>query len=109
MRRCVTNLWLPAVGLLIGLSPQVFSAERVLNMTPGVTEISGKVYQLHMLIFYICVAIALVVFGAMFYAIFKHRKSKGAVAAHFHESTKVEIIWTIIPIKHKSIQITILI
>ncbi len=67
-------------------------------MTPGVTEISGKVYQLHMLIFYICVAIALVVFGAMFYAIFKHRKSKGAVAAHFHESTKVEIIWTIIPI-----------
>ncbi len=67
-------------------------------MTPGVTEISGKVYQLHMLIFYICVAIALVVFGAMFYAIFKHRKSKGAVAAHFHESTKVEIIWTVIPI-----------
>jgi cytochrome c oxidase subunit 2 len=86
------------VGLLISFSPQVFSAERALNMTPGVTEISGKVYQLHMLIFYICVAIALVVFGAMFYAIFKHRKSKGAVAAHFHESTKVEIIWTIIPI-----------
>ncbi|WP_420910794.1 cytochrome c oxidase subunit II [Vibrio furnissii] len=67
-------------------------------MTPGVTEISGQVYHLHMLIFYICVAIALVVFGAMFYAIYKHRKSKGAVAAHFHESTKVEIIWTIIPI-----------
>ncbi|MBD0786337.1 cytochrome c oxidase subunit II [Vibrio sp. Y2-5] len=86
------------VGLLISFSPQVFSAERALNMTPGVTEISGKVYELHMLIFYICVAIALVVFGAMFYAIFKHRKSKGAVAAHFHESTKVEIIWTIIPI-----------
>lgn len=86
------------VGLLLSFSPQVFSAERALNMTPGVTEISGKVYELHMLIFYICVAIALVVFGAMFYAIFKHRKSKGAVAAHFHESTKVEIIWTIIPI-----------
>ncbi|MFG0770378.1 cytochrome c oxidase subunit II [Vibrio plantisponsor] len=98
MRRFVTDLWLPMVGLLISFSPQVFSAERALNMTPGVTEISGKVYELHMLIFYICVAIALVVFGAMFYAIFKHRKSKGAVAAHFHESTKVEIIWTIIPI-----------
>ncbi|WP_042481224.1 cytochrome c oxidase subunit II [Vibrio diazotrophicus] len=98
MRRFVTDLWLPMVGLLLSFSPQVFSAERALNMTPGVTEISGKVYELHMLIFYICVAIALVVFGAMFYAIFKHRKSKGAVAAHFHESTKVEIIWTIIPI-----------
>ncbi|QXO16546.1 cytochrome c oxidase subunit II [Vibrio ostreae] len=67
-------------------------------MTQGVTEISGKVYHLHMLIFYICVVIALVVFGVMFYAIFKHRKSRGAVAADFHESTKVEIIWTIIPV-----------
>nr|WP_261818299.1 cytochrome c oxidase subunit II [Vibrio gallicus] len=67
-------------------------------MTQGVTEISGKVYDLHMLIFYICVAIAIVVFGVMFYSIFKHRKSKGAVAANFHESTKVEIIWTVIPI-----------
>jgi len=93
----VTNLWLLTL-LFVGSTTQVFSAERVLNMTPGVTEISGKVYHLHMLIFYICVAIACVVFGAMFYAIFKHRKSKGAVAAHFHESTKVEIIWTIIPI-----------
>ncbi|ODS05078.1 Cytochrome-c oxidase [Vibrio scophthalmi] len=67
-------------------------------MTQGVTQISGQVYELHMLIFYICCAIALIVFGAMFYSIFKHRKSKGAVAAHFHESTKVEIIWTVIPI-----------
>ena len=68
------------------------------NMTQGVTEISGKVYDLHMLIFYICCAIAFVVFGVMFYSILRHRKSKGAVAAHFHESTKVEIIWTVIPI-----------
>ncbi|MGR5118845.1 cytochrome c oxidase subunit II [Vibrio astriarenae] len=68
------------------------------NLTQGVTEISGQVYELHMLIFYICCAIAFVVFGIMFYSIIKHRKSKGAVAAHFHESTKVEIIWTIIPV-----------
>jgi len=93
LRRFVISLW----GLF-ALTAPAYSAERVLNMTPGVTEISGQVYQLHMLIFYICVAIAVVVFGVMFYAIFKHRKSKGAVAAHFHESTKVEIIWTIIPI-----------
>jgi len=68
------------------------------NMTRGVTRISEQVYDLHMLIFYICCAIAVVVFGVMFYAIFKHRKSQGAVAANFHESTKVEIIWTVIPI-----------
>ncbi|MDR9828845.1 cytochrome c oxidase subunit II [Vibrio sp. FNV 38] len=68
------------------------------NLTQGVTKISSKVYDLHMLIFYICCAIALVVFGIMFYSIIKHRKSKGAVAANFHESTKVEIIWTVIPI-----------
>ncbi len=87
-------------GVLLGM-PSMAMAENTassFNMTQGVTEISGKVYHLHMLIFYICVAIAVVVFGVMFYSIIKHRKSKGAVAANFHESTKVEIIWTIIPI-----------
>jgi cytochrome c oxidase subunit 2 len=66
-------------------------------MPVGVTEISREVYGLHMLIFYICCAIAVVVFGAMFYSIYKHRKSKGAQAAHFHESTTVEVVWTIVP------------
>ena len=80
------------------LGSSAVRAESDYNMTQGVTEISGKVYDLHMLIFYICCAIALIVFGVMFYSIIHHRKSKGAVAAHFHESTKVEIIWTIIPI-----------
>ena len=67
------------------------------NLTPGVTEISSQVYDLHMTILYICIAIGVVVFGAMFWSIIHHRKSKGAVAANFHESTKVEIIWTLIP------------
>ncbi|WP_432456132.1 MULTISPECIES: cytochrome c oxidase subunit II [unclassified Agarivorans] len=67
------------------------------NLRPGVTAISEQVYGLHMTIFYICCVIGLVVFGVMFWAIFHHRKSKGAVAAQFHESTKVEIVWTIIP------------
>ncbi|MBY6019426.1 cytochrome c oxidase subunit II [Halomonas denitrificans] len=66
-------------------------------MTPGVTEISQQVYGLHMTIFYICCAIAAVVFGVMIWALIRHRKSKGAVPAHFHESTKVEILWTVIP------------
>lgn len=67
------------------------------NLTPGVTQISEKVYGLHMTILWICVAIGVVVFGLMFWAIIHHRKSKGAVAANFHESTKVEILWTLIP------------
>lgn len=82
------------------LTTPAYSAEeaQTFNLTRGVTQISEQVYELHMLIFYICCVIALVVFGVMFYSIIKHRKSKGAVAAHFHESTKVEIIWTVIPV-----------
>jgi len=68
-----------------------------LNMTPGVTPISRQVYDLHMLIFWICVCIGIGVFGVMFYSIYHHRKSRGAVAAQFHESTTVEIIWTVVP------------
>ncbi|MDO6708493.1 cytochrome c oxidase subunit II [Photobacterium sp. 1_MG-2023] len=68
-----------------------------LNMTQGVTGVSQQVYSLHMTIFYICVAIGVVVFGVMFWAIIHHRKSRGAVAASFHESTKVELLWTLIP------------
>ncbi|HAS6042608.1 TPA: cytochrome c oxidase subunit II [Vibrio vulnificus] len=84
--------------MLVGFGEPAIASQTDFNMTQGVTQISQQVYELHMLIFYICCAIALIVFGAMFYAIFKHRKSKGAVAAHFHESTKVEVIWTVIPI-----------
>lgn len=73
-------------------------AEYGLNLPQGVTEISREVYDLHMLIFWICVVIGAVVFGVMLYSIFHHRKSKGAKAAQFHESTTVEIIWTVVPI-----------
>ncbi|MDO6563871.1 cytochrome c oxidase subunit II [Amphritea sp. 1_MG-2023] len=74
------------------------SAEWQVNLIEGATDISRSVYDLHMIIFYICVAIAVVVFGIMFWSIIWHRKSRGAKAAHFHESTWVEIIWTIIPV-----------
>ncbi|WP_443083316.1 cytochrome c oxidase subunit II [Vibrio sp. VPAP30] len=84
--------------LLICITASARAEESAYNMTQGVTNISEQVYDLHMLIFYICCAIAAVVFGAMFYSMYHHRKSKGAVAAHFHESTKVEVIWTVIPI-----------
>jgi cytochrome c oxidase subunit 2 len=68
-----------------------------LNMRPGVTPISHDVYHLHMAILWVCVAIGVVVFGTMFISILRHRKSRGAVAAQFHESTLIEILWTIIP------------
>ncbi|GAB2515701.1 cytochrome c oxidase subunit II [Microbulbifer agarilyticus] len=67
------------------------------NMTQGVTEVSRTTYDLHMLIFWICVAIGVVVFGVMFYSMWRHRKSKGYEAAQFHESTLVELAWTIVP------------
>jgi cytochrome c oxidase subunit II len=69
-----------------------------LNMPVGVTELSRQIHGLHMLIFWICVLIALVVFGMMIYSIVKFRHSQGAVAANFDHSTKAEIVWTIIPI-----------
>jgi len=68
-----------------------------LNMTPGVTEISRSIYDLHMLIFWICVVIGAVVFGAMFWSIFQHRRSRGVEPAQFHESTQLEIVWTLVP------------
>jgi cytochrome c oxidase subunit 2 len=67
-------------------------------MPVGVTELSRDIHGLHMLILWVCVIIAVVVFGAMIYSIVKFRRSQGAVAANFDHSTRAEIIWTIIPI-----------
>jgi cytochrome c oxidase subunit 2 len=66
-------------------------------MPPGVTEVGQQIYDLHMLILWICTIIGVLVFGVMFYSIYAHRKSKGAKASSFHESTTVEILWTIVP------------
>lgn len=67
------------------------------NMPVGVTEISRSVHSLHMTIFYVCCVIGLIVFGAMFYSVFAHRRSRHPKPATFHESTLVEIIWTVLP------------
>ncbi len=69
-----------------------------LNMPVGVTELSRDIHGLHMLIFWICVIIAVAVFGMMIYSIIKFRHSEGAVPAKFDHSTKAEVIWTIIPV-----------
>jgi cytochrome c oxidase subunit II len=69
------------------------------NLPPGVTDMSREIFDLHMEAFWICVAIAIVVFGAMIYTLVKFRHSQGAVAdTSMVHSTKVEIIWTIVPV-----------
>ncbi|MGD8784071.1 MAG: cytochrome c oxidase subunit II [Thioalkalispiraceae bacterium] len=68
-----------------------------LNLQPGVTEVSQMQYDLHMLVLWICTIAGIGVFGVMIYSIINHRKSKGAQASQFHESTTVEVIWTVIP------------
>ena len=74
------------------------SAEWGLNMPRGVTELSQETYDLHMLIFWVCVWIGVVVFGVMIYSIFAHRQSKGAKPDQFSHSTAVEIVWTAVPV-----------
>lgn len=88
-----------AFGSLM-LSAQAIAEEggrSSVNMPIGVTEVSKEVFGLHMEIFWWCVAIGVVVFGVMFYSMIVHRKANGAKAANFHESTTLEIIWTVIP------------
>lgn len=94
-------LALPALAWAQAASPEVEPAapERwQLNMHPGVTHTSQMAYDAHMFALWVCVAIGVIVFGAMAVAIVKFRKSKGAVAAQFSHNTTAEIIWTIVPI-----------
>jgi len=68
-----------------------------LNLREGVTAVSHAEYDLHMLILKVCVVIGVVVFGAMAYSLYHHRKSRGEIAAQFHDNTRLEILWTIVP------------
>jgi cytochrome c oxidase subunit 2 len=83
-------------GLAAALLPAWAFADE-LNMPVGVTDTSVAVYELHMLIFWICVIIGVVVFGAIFWSLIHHRKSAGHEPAQFHESTRLEIAWTLVP------------
>ncbi len=82
-----------ATALGAGLAQAAYDVD----ILPPASPIAQQIYDLHFAILWVCVAIFVVVFGAMFYSIFKHRKAAGAKAAHFHENTTVEIIWTVIP------------
>jgi len=72
-------------------------ADYALNLKAPATEIARQIYDLHTLIMWVCVAIFIVVFGVMFYSIYKHRKSVGHKASQFHEHYLLEVVWTIIP------------
>ena len=84
--------------LILSLYPsRAFSDWDALNMTEGVTQVSRDVFELHMLIFYICVAIGAVVFSVMFYSLFRYTKKRNPNPSTFHESTKLELAWTVVP------------
>ena len=83
---------------MLSLYPsKVFSDWDALNMREGVTQVSRDVFELHMLIFYICVAIGAVVFSVMFYSLFRYTKKRNPNPSTFHESTKLEVAWTVVP------------
>jgi len=87
-----------ALAAVLASLPAAAFADWELNMPVGVTELSRRIHALHMLILWVCVVIAIAVFGVMIYSIVKFRRSQGAVAANFDHSTRAEIVWTIIPI-----------
>jgi len=86
-----------AAAAMASFALPAFAADRQYNLAEPVTDIARQIYDLHTLMMIICLVIFFAVFGVMFYSIFAHRKSKGAKSASFHESTTVEIIWTIVP------------
>jgi cytochrome c oxidase subunit 2 len=86
------------LGLLGIIWASAASAEWALNMPKGVTELSAETYDLHMMVFWVCVAIGALVFGVMIISLFKHRKSVGAEPATFSHSTTAEVLWTAIPV-----------
>jgi cytochrome c oxidase subunit 2 len=96
------SVLLPMAALLAPVVAMAQSADPErwqLNMGQGVTATSQNAYDAHMLALWICVAIGVIVFGAMFYAMFKFRKSKGAKPdVDFTHSTRLEIIWTVVPV-----------
>ena len=86
----------PATFALVAGSASAAIQSRY-NLPPPASHLAQDIYELHDFMLIICGAIFILVFGVMFYSIWKHRKSKGAVASNWHENTTVEIVWTVIP------------
>ncbi len=84
-------------ALALSAGPALAAVQSRYNLAPPATQLATDIYALHDYMLIICGAIFVLVFGVMFYSIWKHRKSKGATAANWHENTTVEIVWTVIP------------
>jgi cytochrome c oxidase subunit II len=97
MMRDISRKLMQLLGCVLLLCGATSAVASKYNMPVGVTPISQEIYTLHMTIFWIVVAIGLIVFSVLIYSLIKHRKSQGAVAATFHSSLKVELAWTLIP------------
>ncbi len=97
LRKFASSLIVAGPAFMALFFSSMARAEYQLNLQEPVTQIGRDIFGLHMLIFWICVAIFVGVFSVMFYSIFKHRKSKNYEPSQFSHSTSVEIIWTIIP------------
>ena len=82
---------------LLGAAGTALAVQSRYNLAPPVTQIAREIHALHWMMLIICTLIFVAVFGVMFYSIWKHRKSAGAKPADFHESTRVEIAWTVVP------------
>lgn len=91
------SLWQSGAAALALAAGEAAQAGYAYNLQAPASQVARDVFQLHTLIMLVCLGIFVVVFGAMFYSLFKHRKSRGHPAAHFHENTTVEVIWTLIP------------
>jgi cytochrome c oxidase subunit 2 len=97
MKSAKQHRWLVALSLLFS-GAFAHADWSAVNMRRGVTEISQQVYDLHMTIFWVCVAIGVVVFGIMLISMLVHRKSLGVEPATFHDNTTIEIAWTVVPV-----------
>lgn len=91
------NTFRSAAVAAAALGPGLARAAYDVDILPPASPIARQIYDLHWAILWVCAIIFVVVFGTMFYSVFKHRKSLGAKAAQFHENTTVEVIWTVIP------------
>ncbi len=92
------RIGLGAVLAVVANAAHALAEPWQLNMTQGVTETSKEVYALHMWVLWVCIVIGVIVFGAMIWSMIFHRKSRGAVAARWSHNTRIEAIWTVIPI-----------
>ncbi len=97
-RRWATQAAIAAAGLVVSMAAAANPFPWEMNLPKGATRISHQVWDLHMAALWVCVALGVIVFGIMFIAIFRFRKSKGAVAGNWHENKWLEIGWTTLPV-----------